>query len=198
MHRNSSTWPQPTSLPNAQPQWDLSVYDPSVRRNPPSASTISRKAAVALEDTIRFGIFESGAFFSSVGNLITQKAGTQNNLRFDAHELKGTQRSLFTHNHPDGFSFSLYDVEIAVDLDLIELRAVTSYCRFILQPIGNWPSWSMIESAFRRHTPSACLEVSMMVHASQLRNIDIDKEIRHRTWHLVSSELRLKYIREVS
>jgi len=59
---------------------------------------------------------------------------------------------VLTHNHPLGWqyatndprragaSFSAEDVELALDADVVELRAVTPRLRFSLKrPIGGWP-----------------------------------------------------------
>ena len=198
MHGNNPPNAQPNAMPNAQPHWDLSVYDPLVKRTAPNTLSAARKAAVTLENAIRFDGSETGAFYGAAGNLITRKVGTSNHVRFDQHELMGTNGSLFTHNHPNGLPFSPHDVEFAVQLGLVEVRAVTTYCRYILQPNGTWPSWQSIESAFRRHIPAARQDVCALVQSSQLANGDIDKEFLHRLWVLTSNELQLKYTREAS
>jgi hypothetical protein len=195
---NGNSTLSPMALPNLQPHWDLTVYDPLVKRNSPDTSTAARAVAVALENSIRFNGAETGAFFNTNGQLITKKAGAPDHVHFDEHELVGTTGSLFTHNHPDGLSFSGLDVESAVSLELVELRAVTSYCRYILQPSTLWPSWQAIKDALHRHTPAARQEVCAMLHACQLANGHVDKEFLHRLWVLVSNELQLKYTREVS
>lgn len=188
----------PPALPNMQQQWDVSIYKSTSPRNAPDVTTPAKREAVKLENTIRHNTVETGAFFRADGTLITQKAGTVNQVRFDQHELVGTARSLFTHNHPDGLPFSRQDVEFAVDVDLTELRAVTAYCRFVLRPEGAWPTFSTIEQAILQHGPSAQQEVTAMVHACQLSNGDIPKELQHRMWVLVSNDLKLGYVREDS
>jgi hypothetical protein len=188
----------PLALPNMSQQWDTSVYDLLTPRCAPDISTPARQAAVTLENSIRTNIFETGAFFNSNGRLITQKVGTGSQVRFDSHELVGTKGSLFTHNHPDGLPFSPQDVEQAIDIGLIELRAVAHHCRYILQPNGNWPSWSAIESALLRHAPVARQDVAAMVQSTYLANSNVDKELQHRLWVLVANDLNLHYFREKS
>jgi len=189
---------QRLALPNMPQQWDVSIYDSQTPLGIPDTLSPARREAVRLENAIRLDIVETGAFFDVNGNLITKKAGTANQVRFDPHELVGVTRSLFTHNHPDGLSFSRQDVEQAVQLDLIELRAVTSYCRYILFPDAVWPAWPLIEQALQQHVASAYQEVNAMVQTCQLSFNHIDKELQHRLWVLVSHDLNLHYIREPS
>ncbi len=190
--------PLPSALPNISQQWDPSIYNPSNPRAVPDMSTPARLAAVNFENSIRANSFETGAFFSASGLLITRKMGTANQVHFDQHELLGTKGSLFSHNHPDGLSFSRQDVEQAVDIDLIELRVVAPHCRYILQPNGNWPTWLSIESALQRHAPAAHQDVVVLVQSNCLSNGDVDKELQHRLWVLVANDLNLRYFRELS
>jgi hypothetical protein len=141
---------------------------------------------------------ETGAFFDAQGSLIVKKVGTTTHVRFDLHELTNVRKSLFTHNHPDGLSFSPQDVEQAVEFDLIELRAVTSYCRYILQPNGSWPPFLTIAQALQRHAAAAHQEVTAMAQACQLSIRDWPKEFQHRLWVLVAADLTLCYAREAS
>jgi hypothetical protein len=189
---------QPPALPNMSHQWDVAVYDLQVPRSAPKASTPARREAIILENAIRHNPVETGAFFRSDGSLITKKVGTATHVHFDKHELTDTAGSLFTHNHPNGFSFSREDLEQAIDIGLVELRAVTDYCRYILHPKGNWPTFDKIEQGLLQHAPAALQEVQTMAQSCQLSNSDTDKEIQHRLWVLVSNDLNLHYEREPS
>jgi hypothetical protein len=106
-----------------QNSWDFSVYDPNFPRVSPDISTPFRLAAVQFEDVVRHDINENGAFFRLDGSLIFRKTGTPSNVLFTANELVGVNNSVFSHTHPGGHSFSMLDVQHAVELDLIELRA---------------------------------------------------------------------------
>lgn len=109
---------------NMQNSWDFSVYDPNYPRGSADISTPVRLAAVQFEDAVRHDINENGAFFRPDGAIIVRKVSTPNNILFSTAELMGVKHSLFSHNHPGGLSFSMPDVQQAVELSLLELRAV--------------------------------------------------------------------------
>jgi len=188
----------PQALPNMQQQIDVAIYASIAPSKTPDTSTPARQAAVNFENSIRANPVETGAFFNANGIVITQKSGTIDRIEFDPYELVGTTRSLFTHNHPSGKSFSVQDFEMAIDGDLIEMRVVTTYCRYIVKPKGAWPTFSKIEQAVQQHAPAVLQQVSALVQSCQLANGDLDKELQHRTWILVSNDLNFHYEREPS
>jgi len=188
----------PLALPNMPQQLDVSIYSPNAPLNSPDTSSPARAAAVHLENLIRSDVVETGAFFDINGRLIVRKAGTVNHVRFDAHELAGVAGTLFTHNHPDGLPLSRQDVEQAVSLGLIELRAVTTYCRYIMYPDTKWPVWTAIERSLLQHLPAAQQLLTALAQSCYISRSDAAKEMMHQLWIMVSHDHNLHYMREPS
>jgi hypothetical protein len=162
-----------------QNSWDFSVYDPNCPQVSPDISTPFRLAAVQFEDAVRHDFNENGAFFRPDGSLIFRKIGTPSNVLFSASELIGVNNSGFSHNHPGGHSFSMQDVRHAVELDLIELRAVAPHWRYIMHPAEAWPGWDAIEQSVKDETPFAIDEINPMLKANQLRHQHLQIELHH-------------------
>jgi hypothetical protein len=185
-------------MSNNQPTWDFSVYDPGFPRQVPDTSTAARKAAVAFESTVRSDVVENGAFFRPDGTLILQKAGFPDHIPFFPNELARGTNSLFTHNHPGGFSFSASDIQLAVLYRFSEIRAVSPRWRHIMRPKSSWPSQLAIFAAIRGAAQRANANIHAMKNSGQLSNHFADLELQHQTWLLVSSSLKLDYSREAS
>lgn len=181
-----------------QNSWDFSVYDPHCPRVSPDISTPSRFAAVRFENAVRHEINENGAFFLADGTLILHKIGTPNNVRFSGNELIGANNSLFSHNHPGGQSFSMQDVQHAVELSLIELRAVAPRWRYIMRPGETRPTWAEVEQSVKDEAPFAIDEINAMLKANQLQHQYRQIEAHHHLWIRVSKSLNLHYQREAS
>lgn len=181
-----------------QPIWDFGVYDIAVPRHAPDTSTPARKAAVAFEDSVRHDTFETGAFFRQDGTLILRKAGKRNRVGFSTSELASAVDSLFAHNHPEGFSFSVPDINLAVAQRLSEIRAVAPYWRHVMRPEGAWPSAQDIAAAVRLETKRANAHVQSMERSGLLSSRFVNLEVQHEIWVLVSRRLKFEYRREAS
>lgn len=185
-------------MTNNQPIWDFSVYDTAVPRHSPDTSTPARKAAVSFENSIRRDPAETGAFFRQDGTLIVRKTGLPNRVGFSTSELATAAGSLFTHNHPEGYSFSVPDIQLAVSQRLAEIRAVAPYCRHAMRPKGAWPSVPDLVAAIQTETQRANAHVHSMEHSGQLSSRFVDFELQHQIWVFVSRSLNLEYRREAS
>lgn len=181
-----------------QNSWDFSVYDPNCPRIDTDTSTAARLAAAGFEVSVRLDPTETGAFFQPDGKLIFRKAGGPNNILFLPHELVGVDKTLFTHNHPGGNSFSTNDVQHAVELELIELRAVAPRWRYIMRPGESWPTWQAIEQSIQAEVSRAMDEITAMVKANQIQNQYVQIELLHQLWIRVSKSLNFHYHREAS
>lgn len=186
------------AMPNNQPQWNFSIYDPGYPRSVPNTSTPARGAAVSFESGIRHDQMETGAFFHADGSLIVKKVGTPNKVQFSAIDLAGTDGTLFTHNHPEGFSFSIQDVQVAVAQKLVELRAVAPSWRHMMRPSSTWPSFQSIRMVAQNETTHVRSDVGGMVQSGQLQRRFADLEILHLIWERVSHKLGFEYFREAS
>lgn len=92
----------------------------------------------------------------------------------------------------------MLDVQHAVELDLIELRAAAPRWRYIMQPREAWPRWAAIEQSIKDETLFAIVEINAMLKANQLRHQYLQMELHHRLWMRVSKSLDFHYHREAS
>jgi len=88
---------------------------------------ISLKKCVDFENKNFVGIsIEIGAAFDFNGNLLLQKKGDKDQVKFTEDELKTINGSeIFTHNHIEDQSFSLDDIVSAVVLGVKEMRVIS-------------------------------------------------------------------------
>ena len=185
-------------MSNNQPTWDFNLYDLGFPRHATDTSTPARKAAVAFEASVRNDCVENGAFFRLDGTVILQKVGLSDRIPFSLSELNQAAGSLFSHNHPDGLSFSRQDVQIAIAHRLVELRAVSPHWRHIMRPIVSWPSLAGIVAAIRAETHRARSDVHVMMQSGHLSSRDCQWELQHQIWARVSRSLKFEYCREAS
>lgn len=108
----------------------------------------------AVEDEIRQNRWDEIAVVldQTTGEEIWRKQGSEAAIVFSMQELTTMQDCVLTHNHPVGWryaasdprragaSFSEADVELAIEADVAEVRAVTPLLRFSLKrPNVGWP-----------------------------------------------------------
>jgi hypothetical protein len=185
-------------MTNYQPTWDFDVYDLAFARHAPDTSTAVRRAAVTFEDSVRNDVVENGAFIKANGTLLLQRVGLANRISFSPSELTSAMNCLFTHNHPNGHSFSYSDVQIAVSYRFIEIRAVSAHWRHIMAPVTSWPSVPALVAAIRAETQRANANIHKMLNSGQLSKRFVGLELQHQLWMLVSRRLNLEYRREAS
>lgn len=107
---------------------------------------------IAAEEKIRRNkSFETAVIFDKNGKEIFRKKGKKTSVGWSLEELSNFKDTIFTHNHPRGWSyneadlrrignsFSLGDVRVAIKANVAEMRAVTPHYTFIMRrPKGGW------------------------------------------------------------
>lgn len=105
---------------------DLTVYENAIRFNK------DYETAVVID--------------SKTGKNIFTKVGDQKSVSFTDKEAEAFTGNVFTHNHPTGakypkgdirragFSFSISDLELAMNREIAQMRAVTPEFTFIVEP----------------------------------------------------------------
>ena len=100
----------------------------------------------AAEDSIRRNSFETLLVFDQSDQEILRKPGQRDNVQVTAAEHRRMRGRIVTHNHssnaklpptdprPDGYSFSLQDVSLAIGGSVAEMRAVSGVWRYSLRP----------------------------------------------------------------
>jgi len=169
--------------------------------------TALQQAVTAAEAHIRLQGIEVGYVFDTQGRQLLHLYGTEDQIDLTGHEdiLAG---NVFTHNHPQGWSFprddprhagnsfSLEDVMLASRHRLAEIRAVTPVYRYSMQPgAAGWPSPDVLQQAFAIADASRDRRIS----EGLLRGtIDVERanaEHLHEVWQEVASVLRVEYSR---
>lgn len=183
---------------HSQSPWDLSIYDKAAPRRFADTRTPVRAAAVQFEDKVRFESMEHGAFYAADGSQILTRVGQPGVISFSTTELLLAKGSLFTHNHPCGFSFSLSDILIACEWRLVELRAVCQEWRHILSFRHGWPTLPAVKAEYTRVEPLVVAEVTSDVRSGHLSQRYACWEIQHRKVQHIATHFQISYDREPS
>lgn len=107
--------------------------------------------------------------------------------------------STFTHNHPNGFSFSVADFRMAVQNDFAEIRAVTPLFRHIMtRPAHGWPSLIAFDGYRSEAIRLAVLAVRDLVACAGMHPRYADMEATHQFWVFVARRFGIGYTRQRS
>ena len=181
-----------------QPQGEFTVYDSTYPRTLPDTSTPARQQAVAIEERIRHDKLETGALIGADGQVLLQRQGMPDQVRFPEDALRQGRGATFTHNHPGGTSFSVDDVALAAEFSFSELRVVAPLQRFSMTPGKTWPGPVDIETAYNDVLKHAQLDVHNRVTAGELQAKFKAAETMHVVWERVAKRLGMLYSRENS
>jgi len=180
-----------------QPSETFGPYDPGSQKVKPDTSTPARRAAVEVEDAIRSDTLETGAFIAPDGQVLLQRQGQSDRVKYRESELILMRGSLFTHNHPSGSGFSVEDVVLASAFGFAELRAVTFDFRHVAYgiPEHEGAQW---KDAYALAESEAASELIEKVRLGELHPKDFGQEVRHRAWGKVAKSFNFFYAREKS
>lgn len=181
-----------------QPTGTFTIYDPGFPRTFPDTSTPVRSAMVIFEENIRRDAVETGAFFAVDGRLLLQHIGDAHQVGFTQQEMLQMRHAYFTHNHPGDLTFSVEDIILASEINLVEVRAVTPLCRHIMEPVGVWPAPDVVNAAFNAELAQAKKLIDTELISGLLAVRHAFHELHHRAWVRVAANLHLKYVREAS
>lgn len=181
------------------PSRTFSIYDVNTPSSKPDVTTPLKQAIVTTEDRIRHAEIEIGVFFSQEGRVISRRQGDVNSISFNKQELLAAQKSYFTHNHPNGNTFSRSDIETASELELSEIRVVTKNLRFSMSTNSRgWPSKTDLQKALDELNTKANDVVKNMINTDEVHPKFATVEKNHQLWLLVANKFGLLYTREKS
>jgi SOS-response transcriptional repressor LexA len=105
-----------------------------------------------------------------------------------------------THNHPiykDGASFSVQDIQVAVDYHLAEIRAVGQrYRHSMIIPRDTTLTGDDVYLVYEQQHAAVKVELLGQVQAGNLTSAEANLHHRHEVWARVAPMLGLKYKRE--
>lgn len=78
-----------------------------------------------FENKIKSQDFESCAAFNGDGNMVFNKDGEKDRVEFNDEERLKQKGTVFTHNHPIGYSFSPADIKWSCKAELKEMRSIS-------------------------------------------------------------------------
>jgi len=84
------------------------------------------KAITDFEAKIRDQDYETSGVFDDTGNMIFEKSGEKDNVKFTKEEIVKFEGMTLTHNHPQGDSFSPMDLNFAC---AAKMKAIRVTCR---------------------------------------------------------------------
>lgn len=181
------------------PSRTFSIYDVNTPSSKPDVTTPLKQAIVTTEDRIRHVDIEIGVFFSKDGRVISHRQGNANSISFNQQELLAAKKSYFTHNHPNGNTFSTQDIETASELELSEIRVVTKNLRFSMSTAScGWPSKIDLKKALDELNTKANDVVKNMINTDEIHPKFATVEKNHQLWLLVANRFELLYTREKS
>ncbi len=184
-----------------QPSGEFTIHDIGYPRVEPDTSTPVRKAMVAFEDKIRRDTeFETGAFFDEHGNMLLKRTGLPNQVRYTHSELMRMRGKCFSHNHPNGGSFSIDDIQQAAQYQCAELRAVSPHYRHILTPKNHWIDilYDEIEEVAEVYQSIVEERVRKEIEAKKFDARFYSNEVTHRLWTGLAKRYNFHYKREPS
>lgn len=176
----------------------FSVYDAAVPKVAPDTSTPLKVAVVEAEDEIRKNTNETAIIFDGDGTTLLRKTGEPDNVQFTEDETKLMKNRVVTHNHPQGTSFSVPDVLMAIDHDIGELRVVGEMFRYSVKASNGWPSKIALNAALESIKPKVSKKVATMIHDGAITPQFTLHEALHYTWVEIAATFALIYEREKS
>jgi hypothetical protein len=160
-----------------------------------ASPTKAQAAALSLEGFIRDDLIETGYLIRPDGTVFAKATGYVDITDFPYAALRRAGGMTMTHNHPRGTGPSLADVLCGVDWKMLEVRVVTSKCRYMVEQLDNIARIALVpayQNEFIRQEPL----VNLDVQHCRLHPADFEAELLHRTWTRVSSRLGFGYRRE--
>lgn len=145
------------------------------------------------------------------GERIAVIDGDERSVRLDDSSVAILKGKSITHNHPgilfgdgdvrqDGATFSQKDVELAVSLELAELRAVGRRYTYVLKPPAvGWKSISenYIKREHARYTLQFVQELREKIARKEITPGLAEFELDHRVWEQIAKDTGMQYKRYV-
>ncbi|WP_393939900.1 hypothetical protein [Piscinibacter sakaiensis] len=150
------------------------------------------------ENRIRACLRECAQLIAPDGTEILYRIGTVSSVSFLHQELATWGRgATLTHNHPNGQSFSLEDVSLAMAYALREVRVVTTTHRHVATMFS--PSMRLpLGGAMAAEEARAAAACRDDVRRGLMNPADFGVTVRHRTWQRLARSLGFDYWREQS
>lgn len=149
-----------------------------------------------LEDKIRNNSFESAGLYNN-GKQILFKNGSSKEIGFTQQEVDMMKGGVLTHNHPNGKSFSLADLQLFHETKLNQLRIVSKDVEFSLSGNILNKSRSEIEAIYENNYSELKQQFDEQIYKGYITKKLANKLIHHEHMNSVAKDLGLNYERKV-
>jgi hypothetical protein len=161
------------------------------------AEPVSRHERVNANDYV-----ENILIVGQDGKMIVSKTGGHTGVNLTKDELDNMQdqHATATHNHPEGRSFSLDDVHLAVTKNLSEMRAVTSKFTHRMQPgPAGWPPDADLRAWYLDKDHEVYKDITARIDDKTLTKDEANALHHHEIWARLAAEHQenLRYSREM-
>jgi hypothetical protein len=134
------------------------------------------------------------------GNVLLEKSGGKSSVDFteaDVANFRLAGNAILTHNHPRSSSFSSEDLQFSAWANLAEIRAVgENITHILLRPDSGWPSWKILEKAYKRESEEVFQRFSKEIKLGNLTIEEANAEHAHQIMLALSKKYKLDYTRK--
>jgi len=151
---------------------------------------------------IRDQTFESCGAFDINGNFILYKNGEKDRINFTLEEMTKLKGVIFTHNHPNGGSFSKEDIKFACQAGIKELRVITPQLKgktYILRMKDrsnmSLEIWNKIELSFNKNNKKLQDEFINKIQSGDMTIDEANTKHYDELWFRVAKNIpEIEYI----
>ena len=156
-------------------------------------STSLRESLKKAESEMALRKTEKAYVFDTNGNKVFSKKGDKSSVSFTQKEVNSMAGNINTHNHPGGTSFSFDDINVLLQADLKEIRAVTkSYVHsFSLSPGApvKDAALSILEKEYKKANETVLKGLVDRVQKKEISVKYADFLHKHLVWEKVSNDI---------
>jgi hypothetical protein len=139
---------------------------------------------------------EHGFAFTADGRfLFHHTSGSSNSILLNPDQERQLRGAVFTHNHPDGRSISERDLKITMHFGLSQVRAVTRWARYSIDPPSlGWRLYRQrILLAITEEHPLVQSSLRNDIERGALTSYDAECMYEHLLWRRLAGRGLLHY-----
>lgn len=144
-----------------------------------------------IENTIKSASVEYAYVLRADGTLLQRSVGMADRVAIDMAELESDDiaQAIVTHNHPNSLSFSVPDIETAINLNLREIRVVCPDGKVysMTRPVDGWMSVQTLRARYSR------IKMQVQLENKRLGAEAITIDTTHRVWLQLAENFDIPY-----
>ena len=159
----------------------------------------ARRVVRDTEKSLRLGVNERCVVIGPRGDILLDKEGEPESIRFTPDELALMRDAVVTHTHPGIASFSPADIGLAATHGLAEIRVVDRVFAYSMRPPKDGWNQTWFENiampALERHMERIEKEFQKALDDGHIDQRQFDQNIWDEAWRRVAHETGLSYRR---